>query len=149
MTLHGHTSTHFCSMKATIIIFWVARLIAAIIMFQTLYFKFTGAEESVYIFTTIGMEPWGRIGVGVMELVASILLIITSTAWLGAGLGLGLMIGAIGMHLFLLGIEVKGDGGQLFLYAVLVAVCSVYVLFYDRKKLFNVLERSTMMILKS
>lgn len=108
---------------------------AAVIMAQTLYFKFNGAEESVYIFTTIGMEPWGRIGIGIMELIASVLLMITSTAWLGAGLGLGLMAGAIGMHLFLLGIEVKGDGGQLFLYAVIVAVCSGYVLYQDRKRL--------------
>ena len=110
-------------------------------MVQTLYFKFSGAEESIYIFTTVGMEPWGRIGVGVMELIASVLLVITSVAWLGAGLGLGLMAGAIGMHLFLLGIEVKGDGGQLFLYAMIVAVCSVYVLFHDREKLINLAKK--------
>jgi uncharacterized membrane protein YphA (DoxX/SURF4 family) len=122
-------------MKASVIIYWTARIIAAIIMAQTLYFKFSGAEESVYIFTAVGMEPWGRIGVGALELVASILLLITATAWLGAGLGLGLMTGAIGMHLFMLGIEVKGDGGQLFLYAVIVAVCSAYVLIHDRLKL--------------
>lgn len=122
-------------MRITTLLYWASRLIAAIIMLQTLYFKFTGADESVYIFTAVGMEPWGRIGVGVMELIASVLLLITSTAWVGAGLGLGLMAGAIGMHLFLLGIEVKGDGGQLFLYAMLVAVCSLYVLYYDKKKL--------------
>src|SRR6187551_1183970 len=124
----------FLNMKTSTIINWVARLLAALIMVQTLYFKFSGAEESIYIFTTVGMEPWGRIGVGVMELIASVLLMITSTAWLGAGLGLGLMAGAIGMHLVLLGIEVKGDGGQLFLYAVLVAVCSLYVLYHDQNK---------------
>ena len=104
----------------TLVFYWAARIIAAVIMFQTLYFKFSGAEESVYIFTAVGMEPWGRIGVGVMELIAALLLIIVTTAWLGAGLALGLMAGAIGMHLFILGIEVHGDGGQLFLYAVLV-----------------------------
>lgn len=124
-------------MKLTTFFYWAARLIAAVVMFQTLYFKFTGAEESVYIFTTVGMEPWGRIGVGVMELIASVLLIITPTAWLGAGLGLGLMAGAIGMHLFMLGIEVNGDGGQLFIYAMIVAICSAYILFLDRKKLIN------------
>lgn len=70
-----------------------------------------------------------------MELVASILLMITATAWFGAGLGLGLMTGAIGMRLLMLGIEVKGDGGQLFLFAVIVAVCSAYILFHDRVKL--------------
>lgn len=72
-----------------------------------------------------------------MELIASVLLIITPTAWLGAGLGLGLMAGAIGMHLFMLGIEVNGDGGQLFIYAMIVAICSAYILFLDRKKLIN------------
>jgi len=128
-------------MKISTVSYWAARLLAAIIMFQTLYFKFTAAEESVYIFTTVGMEPWGRIGVGVMELIASILLMITSTAWLGAGLGLGLMAGAIGIHLVLLGIAVKGDGGQLFLYAVLVAVCSLYVLYHDKNKLIDLIKR--------
>ena len=128
-------------MKLPTLLYWAARLIAAIIMVQTLYFKFSGAEESIYIFTTVGMEPWGRIGVGVMELIASVLLVITSVAWLGAGLGLGLMAGAIGMHLFLLGIEVKGDGGQLFLYAMIVAVCSVYVLFHDREKLITLAKK--------
>jgi hypothetical protein len=48
------------------------RVIAAIILLQTLYFKFTGAEESIYIFTKVGMEPWGRIGSGVGELIAAI-----------------------------------------------------------------------------
>ena len=128
-------------MKISTASYWAARVLAGVIMFQTLYFKFTGAEESVYIFTTVGMEPWGRIGVGVMELIASVLLMITSTAWLGAGLGLGLMAGAIGMHLVLLGIEVKGDGGQLFLYAVLVAVCSLYVLYHDKNKLVDLIKR--------
>ena len=122
-------------MKISTILYWAARIVAAVIMVQTLYFKFSGAEESVYIFSAVGMEPWGRIGVGVMELVASVLILRTSTSWLGAGLGLGLMAGAMGMYLFMLGIEVKGDGGQLFLYAVIVAVCSAYILFHDRVKL--------------
>ncbi len=127
-------------MKATIFFYWAARLLAAVIMFQTLYFKFTGAEESIYIFTTVGMEPWGRIGVGAMELIASGLLLITPIAWLGAGLALGLMAGAIGMHLFLLGIEVMGDGGQLFLYAVIVAVCSAFVLYQNKAKVVNLFK---------
>ncbi|ELR70081.1 hypothetical protein C900_04078 [Fulvivirga imtechensis AK7] len=68
---------------------WIARIVAAVILLQTLYFKFTGAAESVYIFTTIGMEPWGRIGSGVAELVAAVLLLVPATAWLGALLALG------------------------------------------------------------
>jgi len=114
------------------ILYWGARLVAATIMLQTLYFKFTASEESVYIFTTVGMEPWGRIATGVVELIASVLLLINATAWLGAGLAFGIMAGAIVMHLTLLGFEVKDDGGQLFLYALLVMVCSFVILVRER-----------------
>lgn len=117
------------------IIYWIARLVAAAIMLQTLYFKFSGSAESVYIFSTIGMEPWGRIAVGIFELIAALLLILPSTAWLGAGLALGLMVGAIGMHLTILGIEVLGDGGYLFSLAVAVSVCSIYVLIRNAAKI--------------
>jgi uncharacterized membrane protein YphA (DoxX/SURF4 family) len=121
--------------KSTLLIFWAARIVAALIMVQTLYFKFTGAEESIYIFSQVGMEPWGRIGVGVMELIASILIILPSTVWLGAVIALGLMGGAIMMHLTLLGIEVKGDGGQLFIYAVIVSVCAIIAFWISRKSI--------------
>ncbi len=120
--------------KTTRYFYWGARGIAAIILLQTLFFKFTASPESVYIFTTIGMEPWGRIGVGVFELIAGVLLIVPATAWLGAALALGLMAGAIGMHLTLLGIEVQGDGGQLFIYALIVTLCSVFVLVLNKEK---------------
>jgi hypothetical protein len=121
--------------KITTLLYWAARIVAALIMLQTLYFKFTASEESVYIFTTVGMEPWGRIGVGVLELIASALLLINATAWLGGLLGFGLMAGAIGMHLTQLGIEVKGDGGYLFFLAVVVAVCSAVVVFINKPKI--------------
>ena len=127
-------------MKATVIIYWGARIIAAVILIQTLYFKFSGAEESVYIFSTVGMEPWGRIGIGILELIASALLLFTSTAWLGAGLALGLMVGAIGLHLTLLGIEVMDDGGYLFFLALAVSVCSAFVLWVDQDKVFNLIK---------
>lgn len=127
--------------KTTNIIYWGARIVAAIILLQTLYFKFTGAPESVYIFTTVGMEPWGRIGVGVLELIASALLLFGATAWLGAGLSLGLMIGAIGMHLTRLGIVVQDDGGQLFFYAVAVTLCSAYVLWVNKDKLLSFVRK--------
>jgi putative oxidoreductase len=119
-------------MKITSIIYWLARLVAAIIMAQTLYFKFSGASESVEIFTRVGMEPWGRIGVGVMELIASVLLLINATAWIGALLAAGLMGGAIMMHLTILGIEVQNDGGYLFMLAMIVMICSLLVLYYNK-----------------
>jgi uncharacterized membrane protein YphA (DoxX/SURF4 family) len=119
-------------MKIATVVYWIARLLAAVIMLQTLFFKFTASPESVYIFTTVGMEPWGRIGVGVMELIAAILIVVPATAWLGAGLALGLMVGALGMHLTLLGIDVQGDHGYLFGLALAVTLCSVYVLIHDK-----------------
>jgi uncharacterized membrane protein YphA (DoxX/SURF4 family) len=119
-------------MKITSIIYWLARIVAAIIMAQTLYFKFTGASESIEIFTRVGMEPWGRIGVGVMELIASVLLLINTTAWIGALLAAGLMGGAIMMHLTILGIQVQNDGGYLFILALIVMVCSLFILSYNK-----------------
>src|SRR6516164_5404866 len=92
---------------------WVLRFAAAGILLQTLFFKFTAAPESVYIFTKVGLEPWGRIGSGVVELIAAILLLIPRTTWLGAIVALGVMAGAILSHLTLVGIEVQGDKGLL------------------------------------
>ena len=128
-------------MAASKLLYYGARLIAAIIMLQTLYFKFTAAPESVYIFSTVGMEPWGRIGVGVVEAVASALLLVSATAWLGAGLALGLMAGAIGMHVTVLGIEVQGDGGYLFFLALAVALCAAFVLWVDQQKVMVIVEK--------
>ena len=120
---------------------WTARLVAAIIMLQTLYFKFTGADESIYIFTAVGMEPWGRIGVGMMELIASILIIIPAVSWIGAGIALGLMLGAMGMHLTILGIEVQGDGGYLFFLALVVAICSAFIMWVNREVVISFLTK--------
>lgn len=122
-------------MKKEIVFYWMARLVAAMIMAQTLYFKFSASPESVYIFSHVDMEPWGRIGVGVLELVASILILINVTAWLGAMLAAGLMAGAILMHLTLLGIVIMDDHGQLFAYAVVVMVCSLFVLLSNKEKI--------------
>ncbi|MFN0050439.1 MAG: DoxX family membrane protein [Cytophagales bacterium] len=120
-------------MKTLVIFFWIARIVAAIIMIQTLYFKFTASTESVYIFTTVGMEPWGRLGIGVSELIASILLFVPGLAWLGALIGIGVMGGAIFFHLTTLGIPIMGDGGYLFALAIAVMICCLMVLFIDRK----------------
>lgn len=111
------------------------RLLAAVIMLQTLYFKFTGAPESVYIFSQAGIEPWGRIGTGVAELIASLLLLVPATVAVGAVMALGLMFGAVATHLFILGVEVQGDGGQLFVYALIVLTSSLILLFLHRDQL--------------
>lgn len=112
---------------------FILRLIPAVILLQTLYFKFSGAPESIYIFETLGLEPVGRIGSGIAELIASILLLIPKTAWVGATLSLGIISGAIVSHLTQLGIEVQGDGGYLFFLAVVVFVFSAMVLWMNRR----------------
>lgn len=114
---------------------WTLRLMAAGILAQTLYFKFTAAPESVYIFSTLGMEPWGRIGSGVGELVASFLLLTPATVVLGAVLALGIISGAIASHLTLLGIEVQGDGGLLFGLALVVFACALGLVALRRREL--------------
>jgi uncharacterized membrane protein YphA (DoxX/SURF4 family) len=122
-------------MQKMTIIYWVLRILAALILLQTLFYKFSGAEESVYIFSTLKMEPWGRIGTGIVELVASILILIPRTTAFGAVLAVGTMSGAIFFHLTRLGIEVRGDHGQLFAYALLVFVCSGVLAWTFRKQL--------------
>jgi uncharacterized membrane protein YphA (DoxX/SURF4 family) len=128
--------------RAQAVVSWVAQLAVAGILLQTLFFKFTGAEESVYIFTTLGrfvhvagVEPWGRIGSGVIELIAGLMLLVPATASLGAGLAMGVMAGAIASHILVLGIEVKGDGGLLFAFALTAFVGSVAVLVLRRSQI--------------
>ena len=118
-----------------VILSWIFRIIVAIILVQTLYFKFTGAEESKYIFTKLmgDSEAIGRIGSGVVELIASILLLIPGTAWLGALIALATVTGAILSHLTMLGIVVKDDGGLLFGLAVTVFTLSAAILFIHRR----------------
>lgn len=106
------------------VISWILRIVAAAILLQTLFFKFTAAPESVYIFTRVGAEPWGRIGSGIVELIAAILLLTPRYSWLGSILAIGMMLGAIGSHLTVLGIEVMGDHGLLFGLALTVLVAS-------------------------
>jgi putative oxidoreductase len=117
------------------ILIWALRLIAAVILLQTLYFKFTGAPESIYIFTKVGAEPWGRIGSGVVELIAAVLLLVPRTSWLGALIALGVMAGAIMSHLTVLGIEVQGDKGLLFFLALTVFIASAAIVFLSRTQL--------------
>jgi putative oxidoreductase len=116
---------------------WALRLIVAVILVQTLFFKFTAAKESVYIFSTLGMEPWGRVGSGVFELVASILLLIPSTITLGAAMAVAATGSAILFHLFRLGIALTavGDHGELFALAIVVTLCSAGILLLHRQEL--------------
>ena len=107
----------------------------AVLLLQTLFFKFTAAPESVYIFETLGMEPYGRIGSGIAELIAAILILIPRTIWLGSGLSLGIIAGAIFFHLTTLGIEIMEDGGTLFYLAVLVFIFSAVILWDQRNKI--------------
>jgi len=127
-------------MKAGTIISWIARLLAAGILFQTLFFKFTGAEESKYIFSKLGAEPWGRIGSGIVELVAVILILVPKTTKWGALIGLGVISGAILSHLTVLGISVRNsdgteDGGLLFTYAIVVFISCLYLVWVNRKSI--------------
>jgi uncharacterized membrane protein YphA (DoxX/SURF4 family) len=118
------------------ILVWALRLIAAGILLQTLFFKFTAAPESVYIFSKLGIEPWGRIGSGIAELISVILLLIPRTTPFGALLAVGVMAGAILSHLTKLGIVVQNDGGELFLLALLVFVASSILVIIFRKDFF-------------
>ena len=121
------------------ILHWILRLLAAIILLQTLYFKFTAHPDSVYIFEQIGMEPWGRIGTGILELIASVLILYPKTTGIGAALGLGLMAGAIFFHLTKLGIRVNGDI-ILFLYAVITFVCCGILLIIYKAQVLRLLK---------
>lgn len=121
-------------MSLKIIFSWLLRIAAAVILLQTLYFKFTGHPESVELFTKLGVEPWGRIGTGVIELIASVLLLLPATVFAGAFLGCGLMAGAILSHLTVIGIESKGDGGQLFMLAIVVLISCLILLILHKQQ---------------
>lgn len=119
---------------------WIVKLIAVGILVQTLFFKFTAAEESIYIFQTLGVEPVGRIGSGIVELIASILILIPRTALLGSILALGTMTGAIFSHIFVLGIVVQNDGGTLFVLAIVTFICCLILVFNQKNKIRDLLR---------
>ncbi len=119
---------------------WIAQILAAVIMGQTLFFKFAAAPEPVHIFTTLGVEPWGRLATAVFELIAVVLLMIPRAAVFGGLLGVGLMIGAIGSHLTRIGIVVLNDGGLLFGMALATLIASVTIVLIRRKQLTNAIS---------
>ena len=116
------------------LISWIARIVVAVIFFQTLFFKFTAAPESVAMFETLGMEPYGRIGSGIGELIAGILILIPKTRAIGGLLALGIISGAIISHLTVLGIEVNGDS-SLFMMAIVVFIGALVTLFLHKDEL--------------
>lgn len=111
-----------------------------VILVQTLYFKFTANEESVYIFDIIGIEPYGRIGIGFAELIAVILILIPKTSLFVAITGVDLIVGALFANMFVLGIEVKNDGGTLFILALITFLCSVTLVYKDKTRIKNLLN---------
>lgn len=129
-------------MKFLHLLLWLLRILAALIMVQSLFFKFSASEESVYIFTTVGMEPWGRIATGTAELIAAVLLLWPrATVW-GAVLAAGVMSGAVFFHLTSLGIVVKEDDGQLFMYALLVLLASLILIWYNKEQLLLLFKKT-------
>ncbi|MFH6982947.1 DoxX family protein [Marinoscillum sp. 108] len=112
---------------------WLLSILAAFLLLQTLFYKFSGSDESVYIFTQVGMEPWGRYASGVVELLAGVLLLSQKYRAYGAVLGLGVISGALFFHLTSLGIEVLGDDGRLFYYALTVFISCILLLIMRKK----------------
>jgi hypothetical protein len=129
---------------------FVLRLVVAVILLQTLFFKFTGAAESKFIFSTLGAEPWGRILSGVVELIASILLLIPQrilqTQIIGAAIAMGVMVGAILSHIFVLGLVVQDDGGTLFSLACVVFVCSALIIALQPEKVRELMRKAVGLI---
>ena len=122
-------------MKSSNIILWIAKIVVAFILLQTLYFKFSAHPDSVYIFEQTGLGSAGRIGSGIFELIIAILILIPKTAWIGAVGAVGTMAGAIFFHLTNLGIEVNGDGGTLFIMALIVMAGGLFVLYKSRNEI--------------
>lgn len=134
-------------MKLQTIFIWVLRLLAAGILLQTLFFKFSAHPQSVAIFTALELEPYGRISIGVLELVAALLILVPRTTGLGAFLAVGLMSGAVFFHLTKLGIVVDGDA-ILFIYALITLLASMLLTWIFRAQLFEILQRIRGLILK-
>jgi uncharacterized membrane protein YphA (DoxX/SURF4 family) len=114
---------------------WVLRLVVIAIFGQVVFFKLTGAQESRQLFEALGAEPWGRIGSGLAELTAVVLLLIPGRAAYGALFAMALMIGALGAHAFRLGIDFQGDGGALFGMALVAFAASALMLWLLRSEI--------------
>lgn len=122
------------------IISWVLRLTVAIILLQTLYFKFTAHPDSVHIFSVLGLEPWGRISLGIVELITAILILIPKTKIIGMINSLGIILGAIFSHLLVLGVNVCNDGGSLFTLAIIVLIASTLFLVIHKTEVLTLIK---------
>ena len=122
------------------IISWVLRLTVAIILLQTLYFKFTAHPESVHIFSALGLEPWGRMGLGIVELITAILILIPKTKIIGMINSLGIILGAVFSHLLVLGVNVGNDGGGLFTLAIIVLIVSTIFLILHKTEVISLIK---------
>jgi uncharacterized membrane protein YphA (DoxX/SURF4 family) len=111
----------------------VSTLLVVLIVGQTLFFKFTAAPESVEIFTRLGLEPHGRIGIGIAELVAIVLLLVPRAAVFGAALAAALMAGALFAHATRLGFA--GDMGVLAGMGAVALAASLVLLWTRRREL--------------
>lgn len=127
-------------MKTKNIMSWILRLTVAIILLQTLYFKFTAHPDSVHIFSALGVEPWGRIGLGIIELITAILILIPKTQIIGMINSLGIIIGAVASHFFVLGVNVSNDGGGLFTLAIIVLVASSIYLTMHKSQVLSLIQ---------
>ena len=119
----------------------IISILAAILFMQTLFFKFSAASESVYIFSELGLEPFGRMGAGLVELFIAVLLLFRKTSLFGAILGLVIISGAIASHIFFIGIEVFGDRGLLFGLAIVVFILCLVTVFIQKEKLITLLNK--------
>ncbi|MCR9227502.1 MAG: DoxX family protein [Flavobacteriaceae bacterium] len=119
-------------MKTKSIVNALLKIVPAVILLQTLFFKFSAAPESIYIFEQLDLEPWGRIGLGIIELIVAVLILIPKTTWLGALSGIAIMLGALFSHLTQLGVVVQNDGGTLFILA-LVTLLFCLILAWQRR----------------
>jgi len=128
-------------MKVKPILHWILRIVPALIMLQTFFFKFTGAPGSIFIFKTVGMEPWGRYGSGVAEAIAAILILIPAFTAFGALIGTGVLSGAIFFHLTSLGIVVQDDGGSLFIMALVSFICCALLIVIEKDKLLKLIGK--------
>ena len=127
-------------MKKTSLLSFVIRIAISLIYLQTLYFKFTAHPDSVYIFSKLGLEPYGRIGIGMLELIVAILLVLNKTKLLSIIVSLGIITGAIASHLLVIGITIKEDHGGLFTLAIIIFTLNIVLIYLHKTDFSKILN---------